>query len=266
MIAEAHSRPGPSAVAVIEIGNTRIALGIWEDCRVTHARRVTTADEAAFGTAFKELCGMFDGGRPPAVVVGSVVPEVLTQVVTQVDRRVGLRVQVVGADLPLPIPVSIRSARTVGVDRICSAAAAFEKTRQACTVIDFGTAVTVDLVGDAGEFLGGAILPGARMQARALHEHTAGLPEVEVEFPAAAVGDDTRSAIRSGVCHGIVGAVRGLVEGYATAVGKWPQVVATGGDLELFAPHCDFLDSRAPELCLMGVGLAFAKPKPKPRT
>jgi type III pantothenate kinase len=266
MIAQGHSRPGPSAVAVIEIGNTRIALGIWEDCRVTHARRVATADAAAFGAAFEDLCRMFRGGRPPAVVVGSVVPEALAQVVTQVEQRAGLRAHVVGADLPLPIPVSIRSARTVGVDRVCAAAAAFEKTQQACTVVDFGTAVTVDLVGDAGEFLGGAILPGARMQARALHEHTAGLPEVEVAFPAAAIGDDTCSAIRSGVCHGIVGAVRGLVEGYATVVGKWPQVVATGGDLELFAPHCDFLDSHAPELCLMGVGLAFAKRKPNPQT
>lgn len=259
MIAHGDSRPGPSAVAVIEIGNSRTALGIWEDCRVMHAQRIATADGAAFEAAFRELCGMFGEGRPPAVAVGSVVPHALTQAVTQVEESAGLRARVVGSDLPLPIPVTVRLARTVGVDRVCSAAAAYEKTQQACTVVDFGTAVTVDLVGDAGEFLGGAILPGARMQTRALHEHTAGLPEVEVGFPAGAIGDDTSSAIRSGVCYGIVGAVRGLVESYATTVGKWPHVVGTGGDLELFAPHCDFLDSRAPELCLMGVGLAFAR-------
>ncbi|MEK6674413.1 MAG: type III pantothenate kinase, partial [Planctomycetota bacterium] len=125
--------------------------------------------------------------------------------------------------------------------------------------VDFGTAVTVDLVDDEGTLLGGAILPGLRMQFRALHSNTAQLPEVEPGFPESPYGRNTTEAIQTGVCRGLIGAVRGLVESYATSLNRWPQVVATGGDLEFLAPHCDFLDTMVTHLALRGVGLAYAK-------
>jgi len=119
--------------------------------------------------------------------------------------------------------------------------------------------VTVDLVSDEGSLLGGAILPGVRVQLAALHEHTALLPIVEPAFPQDPIGRGTVEAMQNGVCRGLAGAVRGLVEAYATALNHWPQTVATGGDAVFMAPHCDFLDNVVADLCLRGVGLAYTK-------
>jgi len=145
------------------------------------------------------------------------------------------------------------------MDRVCAAAAAYDKIQQACAVVDFGTAVTVDLVDDEGTFIGGAILPGLKLQLRALHEHTAQLPTVDPAFPELPYGRDTIEAMQTGVCRGMAGAVRGLVEGYATHLNRWPQVIATGGDAALMAPYCDFLDNVVSDLTLRGAGLAYTK-------
>jgi type III pantothenate kinase len=190
--------------------------------------------------------------------MASVVPSAAKRLGERIEAAVGLEPVLVGEQVPLPMELDLTPPATVGVDRVCCAAAAFNRTRQACTVVDFGTAVTIDMVGDDGRFLGGAILPGAGMQARALHEFTAKIPLIDVAFPADPIGRDTSGAVSSGVCHGIAGAVRGIVEAMATHVGKWPQVVGTGGDLERFMPACDFLDSAVPDLSLMGIGLAWS--------
>jgi type III pantothenate kinase len=155
--------------------------------------------------------------------------------------------------------VGVKDKRAIGVDRVCEAAAAYDKLQTGCTVVSFGTAVTVDLVDDDGTLLGGAILPGLRMQLRALHENTAALPEVQPGIPELPYGRDTTEAIQNGVCRGLTGAVRGLVEAYATHLNRWPHVVATGGDVAFLAPHCDFLDTIVSDLTLRGIGLAYDK-------
>ena len=96
-------------------------------------------------------------------------------------------------------------------------------------------------------------------QLSALHEHTAALPEVEPAIPELPYGRDTVEAMQAGVCRGLIGAVRALVEGYAASLNRWPQVIATGGDLKLIAPHCDFLDTLVEHLTLRGIGLAYTK-------
>ena len=88
-------------------------------------------------------------------------------------RRTEKAALVVGDNLPLPIDLAVDDEQAIGVDRVCAAAAAYDELGSACTIIDFGTAVTVDLVDEEGTLLGGAILPGLRAQFRSLHEYTA---------------------------------------------------------------------------------------------
>ena len=117
-----------------------------------------------------------------------------------------------------------------GIDRILNVAAAYEQMGKACVVVDAGTAVTVDVCNDQGEFLGGAILPGAALQFQAMNQHTAALPKVELADPTEPIGTSTASAMQLGVFHGIRGAVKELVENYVMELGNWPEVIATGGD------------------------------------
>jgi type III pantothenate kinase len=250
----------PDAPAiVIDIGNTAIKVGTWHGSELRTPLSAPTGSAEAFQDAFDAHARALPSGRPAAAIIASVVPAALDRVRDQLSEILDQEPLVIGEKVPLPIDVGVVDARAIGVDRVCSAAAAFDKLQKACTIVSFGTAVTVDLVDEAGTLAGGAILPGIRMQLQALHEHTAALPVVEPGVPELPYGRDTIEAMQNGVCRGVAGAVRGLVEAYATHLNRWPHVVATGGDVELLAPHCDYIDTVVGNLTLRGVGIAYSK-------
>ena len=105
--------------------------------------------------------------------------------------------------------------------------------------------------------MGGAILPGFRLSDRILHEGTALLPQVEVVKPECSYGRDTQQAISAGIFFGALGAIRELIERYATDLGSWPTTIITGGDGELIRTECDFIQAYVPELTLLGIELAY---------
>ena len=246
-------------IVVIDVGNTALRIGTWHAGQLKTPLSVPTADQDAFSEAFRGHQETCPRRRPAAVVIGSVVPTALKRICMFVRQALDYNALVVGDSIPLPMDVGVTDTRAIGVDRVCAAAAAYEQLQAACTIVDFGTAVTVDVVDDEGTFLGGAILPGLFMQFRALHEQAAQLPEVSAGIPELPYGRNTVEAIQTGVCRGLAGAVRSLIEGYAAALNRWPQVVATGGDLEFMAPHCDYLDTLVADLTLQGIGLAYSK-------
>ncbi|MFQ5489454.1 MAG: type III pantothenate kinase [Phycisphaerae bacterium] len=247
------------AILVLDVGNSSITVGAWDAMSVHASRSVAPDDRTALSASIQSLGELFPNGRPLAVAMASVVPEAEAWTREAVASLGDSAALLVGDDLPLPMPVALGRPDQIGTDRVCAAAAAFERTQHACTVVDFGTAVTVDLVDDDGTFAGGAIFPGLGLQARILSEGTAKLPLIVPTQPEQAVGRDTSEAIRSGLCFGLPGAVRALVERYASELGTWPQVVATGGDLPAMLELCDFIDTPVPDLTLMGVGLAYAR-------
>jgi type III pantothenate kinase len=244
---------------VIDIGNSTVTVATWHNEQVKTPLSVPMDDMSKFGEVLEAHCRDCPTGRPAACVIGSVVPAALERIRAFVGDKLNKDPLVVGEKVALPIDVECEQPETVGIDRICSAGAAYDRLQTACIVVDFGSAVTVDLISDDGALIGGAIFPGPRMQLRALHEYTAGLPAVEPAFPESVYGRNTVEAMQTGVCRGVAGAVRNLVEGYATALNRWPQVLATGGDLELMMPHCDFLDTPVQHLVLRGIGVAYTR-------
>jgi type III pantothenate kinase len=137
--------------------------------------------------------------------------------------------------------------------------AAYEQMGKACSVVDAGTAITVDCCDDTGNFIGGAIAPGARMQVQALHEHTAKLPQVSFEAPSEVFGKSTEQAIRNGVYHGIRGMVKELIENYATELGNWPDLIATGGDAQKLFEDWELIHAISPDLTLYGIALVYTE-------
>lgn len=259
MTAPMNSNGHASHLLLVDIGNSRVALATWQDGRRNEASHLPADPIEPLAARLDELWNTLSSGANRAVVIGSVCPPLLDRLRGELDaRRIG-PVLVIGRDLAPPIPADVAEPDKVGTDRLCVAAAAYDGVKGACVVADFGTALTIDLVADNGVFLGGTILPGMALSARALHEHTALLPLVELGPTSQTLGKDTRSAIRNGIFAMMTGALREITERYATEINKWPPLILTGGDARMIAEACDFVDRVVPDLCLDGLALAYLR-------
>lgn len=244
---------------ICEVGNSHISIAGSVDSRIRVHQRFAFDAWAELLEYAAQTWDALPAEKTRAIAAASVVPRITDELCERVGDKLDSRVMVVGRELHRPLSLAIEAPDSVGIDRICCAAAAYEELRAACVVASFGTAITVDCVNDLGAFMGGAILPGLALQSSALHQGTAQLPEVEVATTGKVYGGTTEQAICNGILFGVAGALRELTERYATALNVWPQLVITGGNAQLVSEHCDFIDHMVPDLCLRGIGLAYRR-------
>jgi type III pantothenate kinase len=243
----------------LNLGNTRLAIGVFAAGKLESVTRVSLEDRAEIGDKIKTAWAIIADLESPAVAGVSVNPNLLELVEHAAEQATGTPVQWVGDDLDIPIEVKTDNPKETGIDRILNVAAAFENMGKACVVVDAGTALTIDCCDETGAFLGGAIAPGAGMMLKALNERTAKLPLVALESPETpGIGKNTRDAILQGVHTGIRGMVKELVEAYATQLGTWPDLIATGGDAEKLFTGWELVHAVSPDLTLFGIALAYA--------
>jgi type III pantothenate kinase len=245
-------------VLALDVGNTNVHFAHVCGETVTPMQTASLEAPASLVDELRKLWETMPA--PKKVAASSVNPKGLAAVEEAVSKATGQVVLVVGRDLPLPIETDLREPAKIGTDRLCAAVAAFDRLGVACVVADFGTAVTIDCVNGEGVFLGGAILPGAGLAAASLHRYTAQLPLVELKSPDWVYGKDTRQAIIGGLVFGLRGALRELVEDYATDLGQWPVVILTGSDAKLICHdpnQSDLVQAIVPDLVLRGVAMAY---------
>ena len=170
------------------------------------------------------------------------------------------RIRVVGRNLKVPLKNCYARPREVGQDRLVGAYAAWQEFGKGrggggrdCIVADFGTAITIDVVTKAGEYLGGVIAPGLDISLEALATRTALLPKVELREPPELLGRDTANSIRSGLLYGCVALCDGLVTDLKRRYAPQACVVATGGSSPLIAKHARTIDHLKPHLVLEGL-------------
>jgi type III pantothenate kinase len=243
---------------VLGAGNSRVAMGVFEAGELTYVTRIAHEQRSDWGGKIAAAWERVKGKDNASIAGASVNPVVMESLEHVVQETTGQRVEWVGRELDLPIKVRTEQPKETGVDRVLSVAAAYEQLGKACVVVDAGTAITVNLCNDAGEFLGGAIAPGAKMMLDALHEKTARLPQVEFAVPEGPFGRDTTEAMREGVYHSIRGLVKEVVENYATDIGSWPELIATGGDAATLFGGWELVHAISPDLVLYGIALAYA--------
>ena len=243
---------------VLNVGNTRTAVGVFVAGVLEHVARVPNDDKAGWPDVIRDAWSKIADADSPAVAGASVNPAVMESLEHAVQQEAGTKVEWVGREIDLPIRVLTDPPSETGVDRVVNVAAAYEQLGKACVVVDAGTAVTVSACNDKGEFLGGAIAPGVAMQLAALHERTAKLPHVTLDVPKGVFGRSTAEAIRHGVYHGIRGTVKELLENYATELGFWPEAIATGGDAARLFEGWELVHAISPDLTLYGIALSYA--------
>jgi type III pantothenate kinase len=248
----------PSVLAC-DIGNTSVQIACVQGDKCSSAKSFPNNDLSGLGDCLTAFWQDMEDGR---VAACSVNPEGLAALEAASAASIGQNVLVVGRDLPLPIETNVPHPAGIGTDRLCAAAAAYDQLGVECVVADFGSAITIDCVNSDGLFQGGAILPGLQMGAKALSNQTAQLPEVQIAEPDWVYGQDTDQAIIGGLVRGARGALRELVEIYATEMGVWPLVILTGGDARVICKdvnESDIAQAIVDDLVLRGVAIAYYK-------
>lgn len=249
--------PSNPPLLAIQVGNTRVQLGRFAADGLEESLRLPKGDLAAIVAEVTRLWEGMRGEPQAAIALASVNEKTAQPLESMLEDQLGIEVYRIGDDIPVPIGESLDPETIVGVDRLLNAAAAWDKLKQACVVVDAGTAVTVDFVDGHGTFHGGAIAPGLALQLKALHDYTDALPSIEFRTPSDdAFGRNTVEAMLRGVYEGVRGLVWRLVERYSEAYGAYPLVIATGGDAEALFGHDELVNRIVPDLTLQGMAVA----------
>jgi type III pantothenate kinase len=249
-------------ILAIDIGNTNIAIGVFEGEKLRTTRRMSTdiqhmADEyATFLLNILSHQG-FSVSDIKEISMCSVVPPLTTTFVDLSQRYFHITPLVVGAGVKTGVRIRMDNPKEVGADRIVDAAAAHHLYGGPVIVVDLGTATTFGIVSKEGDYIGGVISTGIVTAAEALATRTAQLPRVELTRPKCVIGANTVAAMQSGIIFGYVGLVEGMVARIRDELGEKAMVVATGGYAELIANETAVIDKVNPDLTLIGLRLIY---------
>jgi type III pantothenate kinase len=244
-------------ILLFDIGNTHTHIGLADDRRVRKQINVPTREW--FGGHAGALVKKFAGaGKITGAALCSVVPRA-TPLVRKTVRALwkldpleltAQTIRGVGIDYPKP--------RSIGPDRLANAVAARQRFGAPVVVVDFGTAVTFDVVDANGNYIGGIIAPGLAAMTDYLHEKTALLPKIKMREIKSAIGKSTEQAMLVGAVHGYRGLVRGLIGQLKRELrARRLPVVATGGYAKLIAAGLPEISAVATDLTLEGLRLVW---------
>lgn len=247
---------------VLDIGNTATKGAVMRGEHVAHSFQVASASPDEWHESLRAALRE----APPfsRVGVASVVPALAGRVSKAVSARTAAEPLLVRPSLRLPLTLRYDTPETLGTDRLALAAGAWERygrkktPARAVIAIDAGTALTYEVIAATGDYLGGAIAPGPRLMAAALHQGTAQLPDVPLEPPSSPVGRSTETALQSGILFGFLDGVKGMLVRLQASVGTPPVIVVTGGWAALLRHHVPEIDDADSHLVLHGIRAIMA--------
>lgn len=252
----------------LDVGNSSITLGLFRGLRLAARGRLPTrgrgspaAGEGEYRKGLKAFLRelKIQPERITGVILSSVVPRATTALKGALRGLLRPRPLVLGENVKAPVVNRYRFPGQVGQDRLANAVAALALYGGPAIVVDFGTAVTIDLVSRRGEYRGGLIVPGLEIALEALADRTALLPRIVLTPPREFLGRDTRTSISSGLFHGYGALCDGLVASMKRLHAPRARVIATGGHAHMIAPFCRSIRVVDPDLTLRGLYLIYRK-------
>lgn len=244
-------------ILLLDIGNTHTHLGLANHHRVL--RQTNFSTETWLGGTAARWVEKFVGRVPiQGAILCSVVPRATPLAHRLMKRRWNLPVMELRPETVVGLGIHYPNPKTIGPDRLANAVAVRHKFGAPAVVVDFGTAVTFDVVNAKGQYVGGIITPGLSAMTDYLHEKTALLPKIKIREIKSVIGKNTEEAMLIGAVHGYRGLIRGLLLELKRALkARHLPVVATGGYAQLIAARMPEITAVEPLLTLEGLRLVW---------
>jgi type III pantothenate kinase len=243
-------------ILAIDIGNTNIAFGLFKGKRLLKKMRLPTYSIGT-GKSSSQKIKTFLKYDIDAIVICSVVPKAERLLVSILEKLFCIKPLVLGKDFNVPIRNLYKKPKQVGQDRLVNAYAGYTFYKAPLIIIDFGTAITFDVVSETGAYLGGIIAPGIELALNALSEKTALLPKIKPRKVTSILGRTTSGSMLSSITYGFGSMCDGLVAKLRKKTGLKFNVIATGGDARLISRYSASIEKIDENLTLKGINLVY---------
>lgn len=253
-------------ILTIDMGNTNIVIGGIDNEKTYFVERVTTnhgKTDLEYAVNIKSILEIH-GIAPSAIegaILSSVVPPLNATILSAVEKICGFRPMMVGSGMKTGLNIIMDNPKTVGSDMIVDAVAAVKEYPCPIIVIDMGTATTMSVVDQAGNYIGGVILPGLKVSLDSLSSKAAQLPYISLDVPNKVIGKNTIDCMRAGIMYGNAAMIDGIIDRMEAELGTSASVVATGGLARFLTPLCKHQISYEDDLLLKGLLILYNKNK-----
>lgn len=230
-------------ILAIDMGNTNIVIGGIDDEKTYFVERITTnhvKTTLEYAINFKNIFEIheIDPKTIEGAILSSVVPPLNATISSAVNKICGMRPLIVGPGMKTGLNIIMDNPRNVGSDLIVDSVAAISEHPCPIIIIDMGTATTMCVVDPAGNYIGGAILPGLKISLETLSSKTAQLPQISLDIPQKVIGKNTIDCMRSGIMLGTASMLDGMIARMEAELGVKTTVILTGGIGKFILPLC----------------------------
>ncbi|WP_096186170.1 type III pantothenate kinase [Evansella halocellulosilytica] len=253
-------------ILVMDVGNTNIALGVYEKEDLKYHWRIGTDSsktEDEYAMVIKSLFSHVEEtfNEVEGVIISSVVPPIMYTLEQMCKKYLHITPKIIGPGIKTGLNIKYDNPKEVGSDRIVNAVAGIQLYGTPIIIVDFGTATTYCYINEQGHYIGGAIAPGIRISSEALYNRASKLPRIEIAKTKQIVGKNTVDAMQAGILFGYVGQVEGIVYRMKEQARHTPTVIATGGLASMISSETDVIDVVDPLLTIKGLQLIYQKNK-----
>lgn len=251
-------------VLAVDIGNSNIVLGCFEENEILFEERLSTDRDATVleyvviiktsleihQLAYEQITG---------AIISSVVPSVTENVQEAIFRLTGQKAMVVSPGMKTGLNILLDDPKQLGSDRVADAVGAIGEYPCPLIIIDMGTATTISVIDRNKNFLGGMIIPGLQVSLDSLASRTSQLPRISLDEPKKVIGTNTVDCMKSGIIYSTASSIDGAIERIEEELGEQCTVVSTGGHSRKIIPYCHREILIDPYLLLKGLMTIYQK-------